>query len=233
MRATNLPLPVRLGLIFFSWLFITLHTPSPEPLWLEYSTGYRNGPASPVLAKAFSTVTDLGEIRSAVFEVLPERTKQFVADIANPRIQSFRILAVHSVKLSPSGFQWPVAGSISSGFGMRRHPITRRSSFHEGIDIRACRGTPVNTPCDGVVVGAGRGRGIGNVVKIRTSSGLILYFGHLSAFRCRKNQVVKRGQLLGLVGATGRATGPHLHFAVKRGKKFLNPMSFLRSRSIP
>jgi len=141
--------------------------------------------------------------------------------------KSFRIVGVSTSRSGEESLTWPIFGSISSGFGYRRHPVTRRIQFHGAIDIRSRPGTPVMAPADGVVLRASRAGLIGRLVKVRTTSGLVLYFGHLSGFACRAGQTVRRGQVLGYTGSSGRATGPHLHFAVERNGRALNPSLLL------
>lgn len=138
----------------------------------------------------------------------------------------FRVVSIQSVK-SGDDFLWPVLGSISSGFGIRRHPITHRRSFHGAIDIRSLPGTPVSAPAAGVVIEAERDGAMGRVVRIRTANQTVLTFGHLSGYRCVSGQYVRRGQIIGLVGSSGRATGPHLHFAVQVHGRYMNPLTFL------
>lgn len=138
----------------------------------------------------------------------------------------YKIVKVESKRKSTK-LSWPVIGRITSGFGMRIHPITKRRAFHYGIDIGARRGTLVKSPANGVVVSVGRAGRLGRLVRVRTKNGLLLYFGHLDRYKCKKGQIVKRGQLLGTVGATGRTTGPHLHFSVKYHHRFMNPMKYL------
>jgi len=140
--------------------------------------------------------------------------------------RSFRIVSVSS-RHAASKQNWPVKGAISSGFGMRRHPVTRRNSFHNGIDIKARQGTSINSPAEGVVVSAGRAGLMGRMVKVKTGTGKILYFGHLHKIKCKKGDQIKRGQLLGTVGSSGRATGPHLHFSVVSAGRFINPLKYL------
>jgi len=139
--------------------------------------------------------------------------------------KSFPIVSVKSSK-SISNPKWPVIGSISSKFGFRSHPFTRRKSFHCGIDIRSRYGTPIVAPLDGWVTFAGRSGANGRLLQIRANV-FTLSFAHLSQFKCRKGQFVRRGQIIGLVGTSGRATGPHLHFAVQKNGKYLNPENFL------
>ncbi|HNW36655.1 MAG TPA: M23 family metallopeptidase, partial [Candidatus Ozemobacteraceae bacterium] len=143
----------------------------------------------------------------------------------------YRIASVSNRQYSATDFFWPVRGSISSGYGMRRHPITRRSSFHAGIDIRSRTGTPILSPSDGVVISSRRAGAMGREVRVQCG-GMLLVFGHLSAFRCKPGQRVRAGQVLGLVGASGRTTGPHLHFSVKRDGRWINPLSCLTPRRL-
>lgn len=161
--------------------------------------------------------------------VEPVRTYRIVAIRTSRSGDRFRPAPV--LARSPSApFLWPVQGRVSSGYGMRYHPITRRRAFHPAIDILARPGTPVLAPTDGVVTAVGRAGGMGRMVKIRTATGLTLYFGHLSAYRCAIGQRIRRGQIIGLVGSTGRSTGPHLHFSVMRAGRSINPLILLPAR---
>lgn len=145
--------------------------------------------------------------------------------------KSYKIASVSSRQYSDSDLFWPVSGDISSGFGMRRHPITRRSCFHSGIDIRSKNGTQITSPIDGVVVSAQRAGAMGREVRIQ-SGNMTLVFGHLSAYRCKIGQRIRAGQILGLVGSSGRTTGPHLHFGIKNGGRWVNPLPYLMARHL-
>ena len=102
----------------------------------------------------------------------------------------------------------PTAGWLSSAFSrMRSHPILHIARAHEGLDVTAPMGTPIEAPAKGRVVQAGWETGYGNTVTIDHGYGIETRYGHLSAFKVKAGQTVKRGDLLGLVGATGRATG--------------------------
>ena len=101
---------------------------------------------------------------------------------------------------------------VTSGFAMRMHPILQRMRAHMGVDYGAPTGTPVRTVGDGVVEFAGWQNGYGNVVEVRHTGDRSTLYAHLSAVRVRKGQRVEQGQNIGAVGATGWATGPHLHF---------------------
>ena len=128
------------------------------------------------------------------------------------------------------GMIMPADGRISSRFGKRIDPISKRGySFHKGIDIAAPKGTPVYASADGKVIRAEFVRsGYGNLIIIQHADDLATYYGHLSKIIARKGDRVSKGQLIGKVGSTGRSTGPHLHFEVRRGNKALNPEEFVR-----
>lgn len=115
----------------------------------------------------------------------------------------------------------PCAGSISSPFGMRG------GRMHEGIDIAAGYGSPVVAAAGGTVISAGWRGGYGNVVEISHQGGLVTKYAHLSSINVHRGQQVERGQLIGRVGATGYATGPHLHFEVLVNGRPRNPVNYL------
>jgi hypothetical protein len=123
----------------------------------------------------------------------------------------------------------PIAEStpISSRFGPRRDPFTGRSAMHQGIDFRAGRGTPVLAPGAGTIRKAGRQGGYGRMVVIDHGNGLTTRFGHLHKISVSAGDEVKPGDKIGTVGSTGRSTGPHLHYEVRRDGKARNPISFL------
>ncbi|MEZ5285487.1 MAG: M23 family metallopeptidase [Vicinamibacterales bacterium] len=125
---------------------------------------------------------------------------------------------------------WPTHGWLSSGTGGRADPFTGEADFHPGLDISADRGTPVYATADGVVTQAARNGAYGNLIVIDHQFGVETRYGHLSAFRVQRGQNVKRGDLIGLVGSTGRATGPHLHYEVRVNGRILNPLQFLSGR---
>lgn len=136
-----------------------------------------------------------------------------VAHAAVVKESASRVLA------SATGFVWPVSGRISSDFGFRAAPDRSGNEFHTGIDIAAGQGTPVKAAAPGVVSFAGSAGGYGNLVKIRheTDEGYFeTWYGHLSLISVAKGTVVEAGTEIGLVGSTGRSTGPHLHYEYRR-----------------
>jgi len=123
---------------------------------------------------------------------------------------------------------WPVAGTLESGYGVRRNPFGGGSyESHEGQDIEADMGTPVTAAASGVVTIAGAQNGYGNVVYIDHGNGLQTRYGHLSRIDVEIGQQITRGEHLGLVGSTGRSTGPHLHYEVRINNQPVNPRPYL------
>ena len=119
----------------------------------------------------------------------------------------------------------PVAGHITSTFGLRMHPILHMLRMHKGIDIGAPWGTPVHAAMDGVVQFAGRSAGYGNFIKLASGGNIATGYGHLSRILVRNGEHVSRGQLIGAVGSTGLSTGPHLHWEVWKNGVSVNPRS--------
>ena len=123
---------------------------------------------------------------------------------------------------------WPVAGTLESGFGVRRNPFGGGSyESHEGQDIEAEMGTPVTVAASGTVTVAGVQNGYGNVVYVDHGNGLSTRYGHLSRVDVAVGQQLTRGEHLGLVGSTGRSTGPHLHYEVRINTQPVNPRPYL------
>lgn len=123
------------------------------------------------------------------------------------------------------------AGAVrqTSGFGMRRHPLTGRSTMHNGLDWAGPRGTPIVASADGVVKSAGRDGGYGNLVVIQHAFGIETYYAHLSTIDVRPGQRVSRGQKIGGMGTTGASTGVHLHYEVRINGRAVNPITYVRA----
>lgn len=118
--------------------------------------------------------------------------------------------------------------SLSSSYGMRVHPITGRVARHNGIDIPAPRGTPIYATADGIVGRAQWLGGYGNYVEISHGNSIETRYGHMTRFTVNPGQRVKRGDVIGYVGSTGRSTGNHLHYEVRIDKAPVNPMPFVQ-----
>lgn len=124
----------------------------------------------------------------------------------------------------------PVAGRISSGFGMRSDPLDGRHRFHRGMDIAAAAGTPIRSSGAGRVIQAGELGGLGLAVVVQQTDGARVIYGHCRRLLVEAGQVVSSGQPLAEVGQTGRATGPHLHFEVHLAGKAVDPADYLAGR---
>jgi len=122
---------------------------------------------------------------------------------------------------------WPAHGWLSSSMGNRTDPFTGAKDFHPGLDISADKGDAVYSTADGKIVNASVAGNYGNLVVVDHGYGIETRYGHLSAFKVKLGQTVKRGDLLGLVGATGRATSSHLHYEVRANGRILNPLQLL------
>lgn len=123
----------------------------------------------------------------------------------------------------PTGL--PVDGAVlTSDFGFRRHPISGDYRRHRGIDLAAPRGTPIRATLDGVVTKSGWAGGYGIMVQLDHGSGLETRYAHMSRALVNPGQRITRGQLIGLVGSTGRSTGPHVHYEVRTDKVAVNPV---------
>jgi len=138
------------------------------------------------------------------------------------------------VKLKGTGrYIWPVDPKkfwLSSSYGYRRHPIFRVVRFHSGLDMAAHRGTPVWAADSGEVTFSGLWGGYGKAIIVDHGSGYSTVYAHLSRITVKKGQLVTKKQRIGLVGSTGYATGPHLHFEIRKAGKTMNPIYKLPKR---
>lgn len=123
---------------------------------------------------------------------------------------------------------WAHMGKVNNEYGFRRNPFGGRTyEFHGGLDIDGERGDIVVAPANGIVTKAGWQGGYGNLIEVDHGNGLQTRYGHLSKIDVQNGDTIERGQLIGLVGSTGRSTGPHLHFEVRLNDKPINPRRFL------
>jgi murein DD-endopeptidase MepM/ murein hydrolase activator NlpD len=122
---------------------------------------------------------------------------------------------------------WPVAGWLTSNYGNRRDPITKGPDFHPGLDISADYGQPVLATGDATVNAAAPNGAYGNMVVLDHGYGIVTKYGHLSRFAVSGGQRVKRGDVIGYVGSTGRSTGSHLHYEIWMNGRLTDPMTLL------
>ncbi|MDN5937248.1 MAG: M23 family metallopeptidase [Salinisphaera sp.] len=131
-------------------------------------------------------------------------------------------------QVTPSGSP-TLTGWISSVFGWRVDPFTGRRGFHEGIDFAAPLGSKVLAAAAGVVSFAGHMQGYGNLVEINHGNGYVTRYGHCKKILVHVGQRVDKGEVVAKVGSTGRSTGPHVHFEVRRNGKVVNPASYIQA----
>jgi len=129
--------------------------------------------------------------------------------------------APDSLETSRNGFIWPVSGTVHSRFGPRGITV------HDGIDIAAPEGTPIRAIDAGEVIYSDQLRGYGNLVIVRHAGGFASVYAHNQTNLVREGQTVARGEIIARVGSTGRVTGPHLHFEIRRGNIAYDPLLYL------
>ena len=189
--------------------------------------GQRDGLRAQALSEEAKQKALLKEVQSQV--------KQFEAEIASLKKESDAIAALlrarqRAQKVAPSGkgvLAVPVAGSVTSGFGSRLHPLFETTRMHNGVDFSAPTGTPVKAADAGTVAVAGSRGGYGITVIIDHDNGLATLYGHLSRLAVGEGAKVARGAVVGYVGSTGYSTGPHLHFEVRVNGTPVDPMRYL------
>ena len=123
--------------------------------------------------------------------------------------------------------RWPILGIHGSPFGWRKNPVTKQRLFHKGIDISAKHGTPIFSTAPGTILRSGWMQGYGLAVDIQHGFGILTRYAHCSRTKVKKGDIVERGDLIGWVGETGRATGPHVHFEIRIDNEPVDPTEFL------
>lgn len=157
------------------------------------------------------------------------------ADTAEIALETSLALTIRN-SLGPSSgggipYLWPVATDtyhLSSPFGWRSDPFRNTRKWHAGMDIADSTGSPVMAAADGVVTFDGWRNGYGNMVEVKHENGFTTRYGHLSKGIAKEGQHVNAGDLIALMGSTGRSTGPHLHFEVRKDDNVLNPLAFIK-----
>jgi lipoprotein NlpD len=166
-------------------------------------------------------IKDAGQIRVGQRIFIPGATQPLPVETITP----MEIAPVTPTSPEPApGFErfiWPVNGTINSGFG------PRGLSFHDGIDIAAPEGTPIRAIEDGEVIYSDQLRGYGNMVILRHANGIISVYAHNESNLVREGQSVARGEVVARVGSTGRVSGPHLHFEIRKNNAAQDPLRYL------
>ena len=168
--------------------------------------------------------------RKEALEGLKEKLSLLEREVERQKV-SFSELHGHlldkKVLLASTPSIWPARGWVTSGYGYRISPFTGLRQFHQGIDIANRFGTPVVAPADGVVVKVGMDYSFGKHIVISHGYGITTRYGHLAKLLVKKGQKVKRGQIIGRMGNTGKSTGPHLHYEVVVNGRPKNPMMYI------
>src|SRR5689334_3447566 len=150
------------------------------------------------------------------------------ADVQEHSLQELSVAAEQkSSRWAATPSIWPVKGWVTSGFGPRVSPFTEKPAWHDGLDIGAAANAPVQAPAQGRVTSVGFDPKLGNVVKLDHGFGIETLYGHLAKALVKEGQRVKRGDVVGLVGSSGLATGPHLHYMVKVNGQTFDPTKYI------
>lgn len=208
--------------------------PQGLPLNREKETQYfsldgtRTKPALPMLRRKLSVEPDAATPEEARE---PELRKTLAPMVEKPDISNLRELIPGTAKPTlaeaPLRVSLPVTGKISSAYGWRKDPIDGVTRFHNGIDFDVPPRTPVLSFMEGEVTACGWEKGYGRLVEIRHPNGLTTRYGHNSELKVKKGDKVEAGAVVALSGSSGRSTGPHLHFEIRKGEYALDPSTLI------
>jgi murein DD-endopeptidase MepM/ murein hydrolase activator NlpD len=176
--------------------------------------------------------TDAAQEPQAQFEESVDEFSYLEKNATSVALSSGGLRLLPSAQLSSLGIVpslWPVIGEITGHFGERLDPFSGEGAFHAGIDIASHYGDEVRASADGVVVVVDRQAGYGRLVVIDHGFGVSTWYGHMSNFNTQMGTHVKRGDIIGYEGASGRSTGPHLHYEVRIYNTPVNPWRYLRN----
>jgi len=176
---------------------------------------------------------DIGELNSRYPQPLIEKSRYKIEQNEKHFNQLEPVIKTQVTYLSSIPSIWPVKGYVTSHFGYRTDPITKQWTIHTGIDIGGRLGTPVKAPADGVVVESmqrtaeEKRKGLGNYITIQHRFGYMTKYGHLDSTKVKKFKKVKRGDIIGFMGNTGRSTSVHLHYEVYSNSVRVNPINYV------
>lgn len=155
-----------------------------------------------------------------------------IRDKSSVQLQGLSVLLkelqAYRVRLSQTPTISPVQGLVTSFYGVRSSPFTGETKMHQGVDIAAPMGSPIRAAANGTVIRAGAAEDYGNYVEIAHGFGVVTRYAHAQKILVKTGTRVSKGDLIGLVGATGRTTGPHLHYEVEVGGRKVDPSNFIR-----
>ena len=156
--------------------------------------------------------------------------KQLSSDAQLEEVRQQELLLVlrkKSEMLAATPSIWPTEGWVSSPFGSRSSPFSRKREFHKGLDIKAKAGAAIQAPAKGVVIFAGWHGAYGKTIIINHGNGITTRYAHMQRFVLEEGDTIMRGDLIGYVGSTGRSTGTHLHYEVMLNGVCVNPMQYI------
>ena len=185
-----------------------------------YRIGKAYGVAIDELAR-INGIKDPKLIFSGQRLLIPGANRAVPVDTIAPAESAQPDHGIHSLESPDETLIWPIAGTVNSGFG------PRGSGFHDGIDIAAPEGSPVRAIEKGEVIYSDQIRGYGNIVIIRHGSGIVSVYAHNQINLVRAGQDVEQGEIIAKVGSTGRVTGPHLHFEIRKHNVAQDPVRYL------
>lgn len=171
-------------------------------------------------------LTDFAEQAKAVEESIEDLDEQAALQEEN-FYELIEFLEERKLVLLATPSIRPARGWISSGFGYRKDPFTGERHLHRGVDIATRMGTPIIATADGIVVSSKKDRHFGNIIEVDHGNGFCTRYGHNAANFVKKGDRVKRGQVIGTVGNTGRSTGPHVHYEVRLNGVAVNPRKYM------
>jgi len=213
---------------------MTLRIPNQDGIFYTFKSGdkidnvARRYRVSVDRIRQVNPTVDLHSLKAGNEIFLPGARPEAVSEPRRAGAGSSQQQPASSVNRSARNYRWPVMGKISSPYGWRRHPVTRRNDFHTGLDIRAGRGSVIRAAREGRVAYAGWMGAYGKVVVVEHAGGQSTLYAHCSSILVRQGDRVSAGQNIARVGSTGRTTGPHLHFEIRNGNRPVNPLQYLR-----
>ncbi|MBQ2594443.1 MAG: M23 family metallopeptidase, partial [Candidatus Riflebacteria bacterium] len=189
----------------------------------------QNGESLSIIAKKYNTT-----VRDIVNENNMTNTVLMAGQtikVPEKKKKNYKITTVSSKNKEKYAWKAPTKGWVSSPYGWRNHPVRKKRIFHAGLDLAAPKGTAIYSVAPGRVIFAGTRGGYGKLVIISHENGLSTRYGHCSKILVKNGQFVKEGQLIAKVGATGVATGNHLHFEVRKNGKTQNPINYIKLKN--
>ncbi len=204
---------------------------SPDALTKVGSGGYGPGTTVPVPTGSIEVQPSTELPRQQITnQIILDKTKQITGQAKDvEKVLKYVELHIHEqkAKLASTPALWPTRGYITDGYHNRTHPITGKRHFHAALDIATQLGNKVIATADGFVLFTEKNPAMGNLIHIDHGFGFATRYGHLASFNVKEGDRVKRGQVIGYVGNTGRSTAPHLHYEVIYMNKAQNPMNYI------